>query len=260
MNDTCNNCGKYGHQSNQCLKPITSCGIILFKKVDGCLNYLMVRRKHSFSFIDFIHGNYLSNNYIQLQKIFDEMSIFEKELIRDNNFSVCWEYCWGKKKYEFIFEKKFGQIKSGFYSNDKKIIVDVNYLINNSNQNWQEPEWEFPKGKKNNGETEEDCAFREFKEETGFSNDIHIAFLENIIPFEEIFFGSNFKSYKTKYFLYKYLGNNQENMQNFQKSEIGNMKWMTFDECNQYIRNYQTEKHLLIHNVNNCLLEFSHIL
>ena len=72
--NTCNNCGKLGHQFNQCKLPIVSYGIILFTSyhdhdddddddTDDTTNsnkykFLMIRRKDSFGFIDFIRGKY----------------------------------------------------------------------------------------------------------------------------------------------------------------------------------------------------------
>jgi hypothetical protein len=45
----------------------------------------MIRRKNSFGYIDFIKGQYSENNLEYLQKLFDEMSIEEKELIQIND-------------------------------------------------------------------------------------------------------------------------------------------------------------------------------
>ena len=42
----CNNCGVYGHLFYNCKKPITSFGVICFRKNEkGCFEYLMVQRK-----------------------------------------------------------------------------------------------------------------------------------------------------------------------------------------------------------------------
>jgi len=49
-------------------------------------------------------------------------------------------------------------------------------LITNSTTNWETPEWEFPKGRRNYQENDLACALREFEEETGYSkNDINIS-------------------------------------------------------------------------------------
>ena len=81
-NTLCNNCGKQGHQFHQCKQPITSYGIILFRSSMKGIQYLMIRRKDSFGYIDFLRGKYVQNNLEHLQSIFNEMSIFEREKIR----------------------------------------------------------------------------------------------------------------------------------------------------------------------------------
>ena len=72
-------------------------------------------------------------------------------------------------------------------------------IINEIDCNWIEPEWGFPKGRHNYQEKDLLCAFREFEEETGYSR-TSLNLIQNISPFEEIFTGSNYKSYKHKYF------------------------------------------------------------
>ena len=78
-NNLCNNCGKQGHQFHQCKLPITSYGIILFRSSTKGIQYLMIRRKDSFGYIDFIRGKYVQNNLEHLQSIFNEKSPSEKE-------------------------------------------------------------------------------------------------------------------------------------------------------------------------------------
>ena len=86
----CNNCGKFGHNTNDCKMPITSIGIILFRYMDDKLQYLMIRRKDSFGFVDFIRGKYGTNNDIYLRRIIDEMTISEKDkkLISNRKTSI----------------------------------------------------------------------------------------------------------------------------------------------------------------------------
>ena len=78
----CNNCGKQGHQFHQCKLPITSYGIILFRSSSKGIQYLMIRRKDSFGYIDFLRGKYVQNNLEHLESLFNEMSIYEREKIR----------------------------------------------------------------------------------------------------------------------------------------------------------------------------------
>ena len=63
----CNNCGKQGHSFNQCKLPIISYGIILFRSSVRGLEFLMIRRKDSFGYIDFISGKYSPYNIYQIQ-------------------------------------------------------------------------------------------------------------------------------------------------------------------------------------------------
>ena len=65
--------------------------------------------------------------------------------------------------------------------------------VGNSKTQWKETEWEFPKGRRNYQEKDLDCALREFEEETGILRN-NISVIENILPFEEIFIGTNHKS------------------------------------------------------------------
>jgi deoxycytidylate deaminase len=156
----------------------------------------MIRRKDSFGYIDFIRGKYVLNNLEQLQSIFNEMSISEREKIRKNDFETLWKMMWGEtmigaqyKGEEMASQKKFDALKTGVSMGNGEIIK-LEHLIEYSTTKWKETEWEFPKGRRNYQERDLDCALREFEEETGISKK-HIRIVENIIPFEEMFIGSN---------------------------------------------------------------------
>ena len=307
-NNICNNCGKQGHLFHHCKLPITSYGIILFKKCNNNNNnskiqYLMIRRKDSFGYIDFLRGKYIQNNVEHLQNMFNEMSLSEKELIRVNPFHILWKQMWGDtfignqyKSEELASQKKFETLKNGISIKNvdetevnqfKKIYdddlvnnvedqksnynyVSVETLINNSTTAWNETEWEFPKGRRNYQEKDLDCALREFEEETGISKK-QVKIVENIMPFEEIFIGSNHKSYKNKFFLACLSSNDIENnaddfqdksfekmgvLNNFQKSEVSKIEWKNIEECLESIRPYNLEKKQLIININKVLQEY----
>ena len=102
------------------------------------------------------------------------------------------------KNEELVSLKKMELIRNGVTSNNE--IITLNDIIENSKTQWSETEWEFPKGRRNSKERDIDCALREFEEETGINKN-RISVIENILPFEEIFIGTNHKSYKHKYFL-----------------------------------------------------------
>ena len=254
----CNNCGKQGHLFHQCKLPITSYGIVVFRSTTEGIEYLMIRRKDSFGYIDFIRGKYSPYNIYQIQNIIDEMSLHEKAKIQTEPFQYLWIEMWGNinnsqyKNEESISSKKIDIINSGVEIDDK--IIQLKDIIDKSTTQWSEPEWEFPKGRRNHKEKDLDCALREFEEETGISRH-KIEIVENIIPFEEIFIGTNHKSYKHKYFL-AYMDNLHENLNNYQVTEVSKLEWKSIDKCLESIRPYNLEKKKLITNINKVLEEY----
>lgn len=262
-NNICNNCGKQGHQFHQCKLPITSHGIIAFRSSEIGIQYLMIRRKNSFGYIDFIRGKYIQNNLEHLQIMFNEMSLDEKEQIKQHNFETLWKMMWGiqdlghqtQYKYEELAsQKKFESLKTGLPIGVDGEIITLNNLIDNSTTIWKETEWEFPKGRRNFQEKDLDCALREFEEETGISKK-SLKIIENLLPFEEMFLGSNHKSYKHKYFL-GYTEHINDNLDNYQQTEVSKIEWKTLEECLESIRPYNLEKKQLIININKVLQEY----
>jgi 8-oxo-dGTP pyrophosphatase MutT (NUDIX family) len=262
-NNFCNNCGKIGHLFHQCKLPITSYGIILFRYFENKIQFLMIRRKDSFGYIDFIRGKYSINNLDHIQSIINEMSIYEKKKILTENFETLWKNMWGDtynsqyKNEETLSSKKFETLKTGIVIDNNLHTLDI--IVQLSNTEWNETEWEFPKGRRNFQERDIDCAIREFTEETGLSEkNIHV--LENVLPFEEIFIGTNFKSYKHKYFLtyldYNDIDNINNNLFNFQKTEVSKIEWKSYEECLESIRPYNLEKKKLITNIYKLLKEY----
>jgi len=266
-NNVCNNCGKQGHMFHQCKLPIISYGIIVFRLSDQGIQYLMIRRKDSFGYIGLLRGNYIQHNIEQLQGIFNEMSIQERDKIKNNNFETLWKQMWGDtpigsryKSEESSSQRKFETLKNGIQigsSIDNYETISLETLINNSETSWEETEWEFPKGRRSYQEKDLDCALREFEEETGL-NKQNLMVIENLIPLEEIFIGSNHKSYKHKYFVaYMDKQSSATSLYNFQKTEVSKIEWKSLEDCLDSIRPYNLEKKQLIINVNKVLQEYS---
>jgi len=248
----CNNCGKKGHIFQNCKKPIISSGIISFSYFEDELKYLLICRKDSLGFVDFVRGKYNLNNLNHVLNLIDEMTIKEKELLLTKSFDELWDYLWGNfvgnqyKGEEKISREKFNKLKEGFSTE-----LSLKELLEKSKTVWLEPEWGFPKGRRNNLENDINCAVREYIEETGHERN-YFKIIENILPYEEIFTGSNFKSYKHKYYL-AYIGNNNINNNNYQKSEVSKIKWFTYEEIKKIIRPYSLEKLKIIQNVDKTL-------
>ncbi len=239
----CNNCGIQGHYFYKCKKPIMSFGIICFRihPETNEVQYLMVCRKDSLGFVDFLRGKYNQYNDFHLKNIINEMTKSEIQSILTFSYEELWNKLWNKKNESY----------------DKKNMEKFNYVVENKKylfeiKGWDEPEWGFPKGRRNSRENDFDCSIREYEEETGYKKE-HLVMIKNIGFFEETFTGSNMKSYRHKYYLckgdYRYTCNEKL----FQKSEIGNLKWFTYDECLQKIRIYNYEKRIMLSKINNIL-------
>ena len=262
MNNYCSNCGKSGHSYHQCKMPIISIGIIAFKydEKDNEYRFLIIRRKDTLGFMDFIRGKYSIYNKEYIINLLKEMTVQEKEKLIQYDFDTIWNDIWScnnpishqYKNEENISRDKFNLLISGIMTHNESYTLEE--LINMSNKDsiWNEAEWGFPKGRRNNNETDMACAIREFVEETGYSQK-NLHNIENIMPFEEIFMGSNYKSYKHKYYLMKMDGNISA-IQQFDKSEVSKIEWKTYNECIECIRPYNLEKKALIQNIYKCLI------
>jgi 8-oxo-dGTP pyrophosphatase MutT (NUDIX family) len=241
----CNNCGNKGHIFYQCKQPITSVGIIVFRKNEqGHNEYLMIRRKDSIGYVEFMRGKYNIYSKMYLINLISEMTIDEKQRILTNDFDTLWKQLWGDdintqyRGEEKVSREKFDSLKQGILINDTEYSIES--LINESETNWSETEWGFPKGRHNNQEKDLLCALREFEEETGYSR-VAINILQNVLPFEEIFTGSNYKSYKHKYYV-AVMENVLEKTNSYQRTEVSKMEWKTYNESLQLIRPYNLEK------------------
>jgi len=239
----CNNCGKHGHLFHQCKNPITSSGIIVYNNKANELKFLMICRKDSLGYVDFIRGKYHLYNKRYIINIINEMTISEKKNILEKEFDELWHALWGdyigiqyKSEYK-ISKEKFNMLKLGIKL--KNCEYNLVSLINESSTNWIDPEWGFPKGRRNLQEKDMSCAIREFEEETGCSKDA-LKIIYNLLPVEELFTGSNYKSYKHKYYI-AYM-DDTINLNNYQKSEVSKIEWKTYKECMQHIRPYNQEK------------------
>jgi 8-oxo-dGTP pyrophosphatase MutT (NUDIX family) len=256
---TCNNCGKDGHLFYQCKLPIISCGIILFRKnQSGVLEYLMNRRSHSYGYIDMIRGKYNVYDIEQINSLISQMSNTEKENLKSKNFDDLWNDMWDTTNYqqhnEYINSlKKFNTLTTGVLV--ENVEVKLKEIIDQCETEWNETEWEFPKGRRNTiKEKDLDCALREFEEETGIIvNNIKI--IENLITFEETFIGTNYKCYKNKYFVAS-IDNENVSLDNYQTSEVSKLEWKTLEQCLEIIRPDNLEKKELIININNVLQQF----
>lgn len=247
----CVNCNKSKHSLKSCIMPITSYGIIHI-----CNDkYLMICRRKTLGFTDFIRGKYSFQNINHINNLIFEMTLTEKQNILTNSFNSLWCDLWGIQSDNSVDEfnalEKFTIIKNGYEINGNHVCLQD--LIKSSTTTWETPEWGFPKGRRNAYETELSCALREYEEETGY--DKHkISIIKNVLPYEEIFTGSNYKSYTHKYYIGK--SNDIHIKKSFQDSEVSDMKWVTYEEAIKLIRPYNIERIQLLQYVHTCLSNY----
>jgi len=241
----CNNCGEKGHVFRTCKDPIISCGILLIRgaydplklPVDPrTVGILMVKRKDSMAYMEFIRGKYDMGNPEYTNRLVGNMTIPEQKLIVEQEFDTLWTKLWGQGRDTHSAEYEIS--KSKYYQLDRaKIVSDFP-------SKYTDPEWGFPKGRRMRGETDVQCAEREFFEETNIHPDSYT--LHDKLSFTETFKGTNNIMYRHIYFVAMLkdsklinLGQKLTFMQSKEVSEVG---WKTLTECRGSIRPHYVER------------------
>ena len=249
----CANCGSQGHMYRVCQHPVSSFGIICIRRrmqmqmlptevrhaairailpatpFDGqveeddeekpttsCLEYLMVQRKDSLSFVEFVRGKYNIQNRGYLLKLLSGMTTEERVHLVTKSFDELWHGFWQSGHSRTFFKEyeqskaRFTMLKSGYYirpvsmssaGSSGEEFFSLAVALNSTTSNHFDTEFGFPKGRRNINETDLQCALREFSEETGILvSDITV--LSNVGgPCEEIFTGSNGVRYRHVYYV-----------------------------------------------------------
>lgn len=211
-----------------------------FNEYNNSIKFLLVNRRHSLNYIDFIRGNYNINELDKINKICALMSIDEINMIKNNNFNTLWYNLWLKNSYKKKYLEEMNSSKNKFNH-----LKDIGF-IDSINSEYSSTEWEIPKGRKNSNETNLQCAIREFQEETSLSNKEY-----NIIscldPIHDIFIGTNNKEYKHIFYTGLYENNNE--IINYKNNEIEEIRWCKWSELNDLIRPYNKNKINILTNI-----------
>ena len=169
----CRNCGINGHLYKDCLHPIMSFGIICYKIENGEIKYIMIQRKDSLAFMEFVRGKYIQSDINYIKQLIDYMTENEKEMILQDSFDTIWNYTWCQSSQNiFKHTKEYIESKSKFdyvISNNNFVNVIKSSKVKCS---YLEQEWGFPKGRKKIRENDVDCAVRELNciTNSGLSN------------------------------------------------------------------------------------------
>ncbi len=286
--NSCDNCGSNNHDYKSCPIAITSWGIILvkvfndaminkstnstdikcFDKDDGVkfdtlddyrmitgsmklIKFLLVRRKHSLGYTEFIRGNYKRDNIDGIIYLFQQMTPTEIESIATKSFNDLWDDFWsGDSKKKMFNKKQFLDSKENFDCLKNKIGVELalDFYVNNVKPYYFQPEWGFPKGRKQRGEEDLECSIREFCEETCYSQQ-DIKTTSNVKPIIENMTGTNGVNYRFVYYLAEDISENVPIIGEKNNNEIGDIGFFTYEETLAMFREYHIEKRNIAKNV-----------
>lgn len=240
----CNNCGQRGHVFRDCTDPILSCGVLLVRSrcqpastllpIQGeDLELLMVRRRDSMAYTELLRGKYDPTNEHYLHRLFETMTIRERERLVTTPFDDLWVRLWGSQ------DRKGNDYKM---SKERFAQLNLRSLVEHTYSSYEEPEWGFPKGRRVRCETDLACAEREFWEETNIEKDRYVI-LHNVV-FQEQFTGTNGTPYAHRYVV-AILQNPVDICRKFtslQAREISAIGWKSIAECLQLTRPHYTDR------------------
>src|SRR5437868_2667970 len=172
----------------------------LIYQLKNAFEFLIVQRKHTYGFNDFVWGNYDIDMIDDIIFLFKQMTNDEINLIKNcNDFDKLWNCVWKIDNDDFKKSQKYIKAKEQWLKiqNNTKSL-SLSFYTNYVKSIWNTYEWGFPKGKKNYGESELNCATRELYEETGFTSDDFTELL-NLETLPEICAGTDDKKYKYVY-------------------------------------------------------------
>tara|TARA_B100001741_G_scaffold142986_1_gene118101 strand:+ start:789 stop:1604 length:816 start_codon:yes stop_codon:yes gene_type:complete len=261
-NNICQNCGIKGHHIRNCNNPITSLGIVLYNRDKEGLKYLLVRRKNTIGFVEFIRGKYAINDKTYILQLFNVMTENEIQLITDKDFPYLWEFLWMDKRfnktsqkvkrdYDAAFEK-FKKIKQGYGENK----ISIEYFIEKKDKFYIEQEWGFPKGRRNFNENNYNAAIREFIEETNIKKKDIICSPESD-NYSEVYISYDNIQYQNIYYLAEYIGDGNftiDKSKHEQFTEISNVDFFSINSVMDKLRDYDVEKKRLINQINQNLI------
>ena len=243
--------------------------------------FLLVRRRNTIGYIEFIRGRYSINNLSSIINLFNQMIKEEIEFIKNNNFNTIWDDLWGDKYYNLPVD--YISFNKQLLTNSKELQYNLNKLspkdrafyisvhlkdysvskikfdifidnkildkiYNKLDIKYNQAEWGFPKGRRNIYESNLECAIREFNEETNLDvNNINI--MNRIYPIHEELIGTNNIKYRHNYFLsFSELLELDVKASN-QRLEIGDIGWFSYTEVKQLIRLYHTNRLKIIDDI-----------
>lgn len=278
----CTNCGLQGHHFRNCTAPVTSYGIIGFRvkdpkwnqslelsksdtqltgiPADG-LEILLIQRRDSIGYVEILRAKYKLSDLEYIKKQIEGITQTERDKLLKHTFQELWIGLWGSNSYETKQYKqeyeqaklKFDALQEGYDLDGHRISFQS--LFAQIPVTWETPEWGFPKGRRNTGESDYACAIREFNEETNLTEKQY-KILDNLEPLREEFYGNNGIHYCHIYYLAQISSSvpiqmNKDN--ELMTREVGGISWFSLDAAIAQIRSTNTEKRAILSRVSSVL-------
>lgn len=226
--------------------------IAIFCALDKRIKFLLIRRKHTLGYIEFLRGRYRIANVDGIIFLFRQMTPDEINKIGTTEFDKLWHDLWeNEEKYKSYYEQEYKQSKEKFenikYCDDDRYL-GLDFYVKNVIPTWKHAEWGFPKGRRNLYESNIECAKREFMEETGYDKNEY-NYYAGIYPFEENLIGTNGIKYKHIYYVANVITDRDPVIDpdyKPQSTEVGDIGWFTFRETLDLIRIHHVERKKII--------------
>ena len=270
---------------------------------------LMINRNYTIGFMEFIRGKYDVENEKYIFSLFEKMTLKEIDIIALNsdfvlirkkmnfydNINKKFKHELENAKLKYNYITKLGILKNILTKLNVKYntkfelgnsiapppgLYDINKFYENLNLEcetnkfklYKDTEWLYPKGKREDKETDLKTALREFYEETGI-NSKYLNIFKNIIPIELNFIGLNGIEYRNVYFIaelskeprsvkFNYNLDNCEidiyiNKKNKEMvKEVSNIKFLSMYQCINKCRDYEIELQEFISCIFNFYINF----
>lgn len=206
-------------------KPSMSYGLIPYNRSGKNIHYLLIQRRDTMEYIEFIRGKY---KHSLLPTYFSLMTREERSRIMNHNFDALWADLWINKTSRSYREQ--------YIKAKERYVADVHTHIENNDKCQEHAPWGFPKGRKMYGENIVDTALREYEEETCLENK-SLRLMKNKI-ISETFRGSDEKMYCFNFFLAESPEQNLPQRvdtpecirQSTISEEVADAKWVTYEE------------------------------